>query len=252
MLAALFLVLGGQGVWAAFNAPQLAVQRIVVAGSQTLQPEQVAAMTGIGLGTNIFRANLYRARKTIQSVPAIREANVARLLPSTIAITLVERRPALVLASSGRLFEVDGEGVIFREISPFAPPSAGLPLLSPQPGVPARLGERLDRSVVEAALHCVRLARAKGLLLSKMSIDAHGDLWLNVKVAGERSQPSSSLPIRIGRPQELSAKISDTSDLLQHAPQLAQVAQYLDVSCPRRPAYRLAAEQSANPVAPRQ
>src|SRR5262249_60464518 len=62
ILIVLLMGLAGECVWAAFNSPRLAVRRIVVAGSRTLSRDQVTAMMGVRLGTNIFRANLFRAR----------------------------------------------------------------------------------------------------------------------------------------------------------------------------------------------
>jgi hypothetical protein len=238
LLIVLLMGLAGECVWAAFNSPRLAVRRIVVAGSRTLSPDQVTAMTGVCLGSNIFRANLYRARKAVQAAPAIRDANVARLLPDTIAVTLEEREPVLTLAAGSRLFDVDAAGVVYREI---AQPVRGRAILSLglQPSV--ELGQTLDRSVVEAALHCVRLARADGLLLWKITIDAQDDLWLNIRVGGPPGVPGPSLKVRMGRPQELGAKFADARHILRGAPQLAEAAAYLDVSCPRRPAYCVAA-----------
>jgi cell division protein FtsQ len=283
LLSGLLFLLGAECIWAAFHSPRLAVQRIVVTGSTTLTSEQVAAMAGIRVGENIFRTNLFRIRQAIRSAPAIREANVARLLPATLAIQVVEREARLILLQGARYYEVDAEGVVFREVPPrkaalgsvlraprysgsLSAPVTDDPRLSTRsaehgarsgsvatlvlrPGLTARLGETLPRPIVEAALHCVRLARAEGLMLRKMSIDAHGDLWLNVAVAGASSTAPLSLPIRVGRSEELGAKFADTRHVLQHAPRLAAVAQYLDVSCPRRPAYRVAAEDSRSAVA---
>jgi POTRA domain, FtsQ-type len=238
LLTVLLMGLAGECVWAAFNSPRLAVRRIVVTGSRTLSPDQVTAMTGVPLGSNIFRANLYRARKAVQAAPAIRDANVARLLPDTIAVTLEEREPALTLAAGTRLFDVDATGVVYREIHQ---PVRGRAILFLEANPSLELGQTLDPSVVEAALHCVRLARADGLLLWKITIDAHDDLWLNIKVSGPPGAPGPSLKIRMGRPQELGAKFADARHVLRGAPQLAEAAEYLDVSCPRRPAYRVAA-----------
>jgi hypothetical protein len=244
LLSGLLLVLGAECVWVLFHTPRLAVQRVAVTGSTTLSAQQVAEMAGIQVGENIFRTNLYRVRRSIRSAPAIREATVARLLPGTIVVTLAEREPRLILLQEGRSYEVDSEGVVFRELPRDGRGQAvrrTCPYLALRPGTFVRLGEAVPRPLVEAALHCVRLARAEGLLLWKLSIDAHDDLWLNVKVAEPNAVSPLSLPIRVGTPRELGAKFADTRDVLQHAPQLAAVAQYLDVSCPRRPAYRVAA-----------
>jgi cell division septal protein FtsQ len=240
-LLVLLMGLAGECVWAAFNSPRLAVRRIVVAGSRTLSPDQVAAMTGVRLGSNIFRANLYRARKAVQAAPAIRDANVSRLLPDTIAVTLEEREPVLTLAAGTRLFDVDADGVVYREIRQ---PVRGRAILSLERAPSIGQGQTLDPSVVEAALHCVKLARADGLLLWKITIDAQDDLWLNIKVGGPAGVPGPSLRVRMGRPLELGAKFADARHILRGAPQLAEAAEYLDVSCPRRPAYRVAAGSS--------
>jgi hypothetical protein len=45
------------------------------------------------------------------------------------------------------------------------------------------------------------------------------------------------LRIRLGRPEELRLKFADAQRVLRGAPQISDLAAYLDVSCAGRPAY---------------
>jgi hypothetical protein len=274
LLLAVLVALAGECLYAAFHSPRFLIRRIQVVGAKTLSAEDVTRLTGLRPGTNIFRANLYRATRAIRVLPAIREANISRVLPDTIAVTLTEREPRFLLTVMTRQWEVDREGIVFREVvRPAAPavpgarvdgstpgpvpgptgvPSVpgtghretGAPLptiLSLPPTTPVRLGQALDRSLIRAALHCAKLAYADGLKIWKIRVDGHGDLWLNIKVPGPSRGSEPSWTVRMGRAEQLTAKFADARKVIRGAPQLAVTAEYLDVSCPRRPAYRLAA-----------
>jgi hypothetical protein len=265
LMTAMLVALAGECLYAAFHSPRFLIRRIQVAGAKTLSPEDVTRLTGLRPGTNIFRANLYRANRALRSVPAIREANVSRVLPDTIAVTLTEREPRFLLSVATRLWEVDREGVVFREVGARRPaPGAQRPvgtdqrpaplndrapgtgrraptILSLPPSTVVQLGKPLDPSVIQSALHCAKMAHADGLKIWKIRVDAHGDLWLNIRVPGPSREMEPSWSVRLGRAEQLTAKFADARRILRGAPQLAVTAEYLDVSCPRRPAYRLAA-----------
>jgi hypothetical protein len=99
------------------------------------------------------------------------------------------------------------------------------------------VGQKVPRELLVSAKQCVRLARAAGLSLTKISIDAQHHLWLNIQVPGAGGALVKPLRVRMGRPEDLALKFADAQQVLRGAPQVSDLAAYLDVSCAGRPAY---------------
>jgi cell division protein FtsQ len=210
------------------------VRRVHVAGAKTLRAEHVMSLAGVPIGQNIFRTNLYQARLAVQKEPVIHHVKITRLLPDTVVVTVHERTPAFTLATGGRLLEVDAHGMIYRSL---ARPLPRLPVLSMAGGSSLKVGEKITPELLASARECVRLAQAAGLSLAKITVDARRDLWLNITVSGAGSPLAKPLRVRLGRPEELQSKFADAQRVLRGAPQVTDLAAYLDVSCAGRPAY---------------
>jgi len=69
LLSLCLLALGAETLDVAFNSPRLAVKKVSVEGAKTLPTAHVAELTGVPIGRNIFRTNLYRARLAVQQEP---------------------------------------------------------------------------------------------------------------------------------------------------------------------------------------
>jgi cell division protein FtsQ len=234
-LLALSLVgLGGEALYAAFNSPRLVVRRVRVAGTKTLSAEHVIALSGIPLGQNIFRTNLYRARLSVEREPVIHHVGISRLLPDTVVVSVRERTPAFTLALADQLYQVDLYGMIYRAIGR-AP--AGVPVLGIAEPAPWKVGQKVPAELLASATQCVRLARSVGLPLAKITVDAQRHLWLNILVSGAGSPTAKPLRVRLGRPEALQLKFADAQRVLRGAPHVSDLAAYLDVSCAGRPAY---------------
>lgn len=234
LLSLALISLGAEILFVAFNSPRLAVSKVRVDGVKSLRPERVAAMSGVPLGQNIFRTNLYRARLAMQQEPAIHHVAVSRILPDTVVVTVHERTPALTLALSERLLEVDQYGMIYRTLTQ---PLPGIPVLNLEDTVSWQVGQKVPLEMLASVLECVRLAKAGGLALAKITVDDHHDLWLNIGVSGAASPLTKPLRVRLGRPEDLRLKFADAQRVLRGAPQVSSLAAYLDVSCAGRPAY---------------
>lgn len=72
-------------------------------------------MANIKLGTNLFSINLEKIRRQIAKNSWIKEAAVARKLPSTIWIYAGEYTPYAIMAKED-LYLVDNNGVVFKEV----------------------------------------------------------------------------------------------------------------------------------------
>lgn len=76
---------------------------------------EIKELAGIKAGSNLFAVDLKKISARISGEPWVREAAVARKLPSTIWIYVNEHVPAAVL-SRGGLYLVGQDGSVFKEM----------------------------------------------------------------------------------------------------------------------------------------
>jgi cell division protein FtsQ len=105
--------------WAArrhiMTSPRFAVTEVEVEGADHRSSEAIAAESGILVGTNVFALDLDGARAGILSDPWIAEVSLARRLPGTILVQVVERKAAALLAM-GDTFLATGDGEPFKKL----------------------------------------------------------------------------------------------------------------------------------------
>src|SRR6266511_2702543 len=91
------------------TTPRFAVTSVEVRGASRTSPEQILAVAAIPRGTNIFRLDTVGVTGRVESLPAVRRADVVRELPDRVVISVEERRP-FTLVHGGRLHWMDEEG----------------------------------------------------------------------------------------------------------------------------------------------
>lgn len=105
--------------WAArrhiMTSPRFAVTDVQVVGADHRPPDAIAAESGIAVGTNVFALDLDGARASILADPWIAEVSLARRLPGTILVQVVERKAAALLAM-GDTFLATAEGEPFKKL----------------------------------------------------------------------------------------------------------------------------------------
>ena len=117
--------------WAArrhiMTSPRFAVTELQVEGADHRASEAIAAESGIVVGTNVFALDLDAARAGILADPWIAEVSLARRLPGTILVQVVERKAAAMLAM-GDTFLATGDGEPFKKLEAGDP--VELPLIT--------------------------------------------------------------------------------------------------------------------------
>ena len=128
-------VLLGLGLvaWLLWASPVLAVRSVRVDGVSMLAVDQVQATAGIDQGTPLLRVDVAAARDRVARLPQVDSVEVARGWPSTVVITVVERRPVAVVGTPGRRSLVDASGVLFDTVTGDAPDGV-VPLDVADPG----------------------------------------------------------------------------------------------------------------------
>jgi hypothetical protein len=124
--------------------------------------EQLVKLTGFSTGKNLFLLDLDEANRKLAATPEVRSANVERILPDTIRVTLERRVPVFLFAGTGegeasetfipgKSYLCDNAGVMLRpeRLDPeflALPVIRGIDLTGAEPGKP--LGnERLTYAI---------------------------------------------------------------------------------------------------------
>jgi cell division protein FtsQ len=125
------------------------VQRVVVRDNHRLSNGEVLALVDGLRGESILTVDLDRWRATLLNSPWVADASLRRTLPSTVEVTVRERKPLGIGRINGSLYLVDEAGVVIDEYGPnYA--DLDLPIID---GFSAAPGEN-NPDAARAALAC--------------------------------------------------------------------------------------------------
>jgi len=114
------IAIAGTVAWAARRyirtSPRFGVAEIVTTGARHRSPEDLATTAGVVKGQNVFTIDLDRARARLLADPWISDAHLARQLPGTVFIRVVEREAAALLATGDGTYLVTREGAIIKKV----------------------------------------------------------------------------------------------------------------------------------------
>jgi cell division protein FtsQ len=150
IVLALVLALLGTSLWGLYFSTALVTKRVNVVGTHNLTRTQVSLAAQVPLGVPLVRQDLDAIAARTATLPAVESAAVTRDWPSTITVTVVERRPVLAVRQSSGYVVVDKYGIAYQT-QPVLPPevllaevNAGdVPLLSEVAIVAAALPHKL-------------------------------------------------------------------------------------------------------------
>jgi cell division protein FtsQ len=93
------------------------VEHINVTGFDRVDEAEALRAADIRRGRNILGVSTERAEAVIESNPYIEVATIVRILPDTVNVSVVERRPVVLVNMDG-LFIMDEKGVLFKRYVP--------------------------------------------------------------------------------------------------------------------------------------
>lgn len=102
--------------------PDYNLTNVEISDDGTLSREQILRVSGIREGENIFKVDLATARENLSQLPQVEHAELERMLPNKIAITIAERKPIAWLAAKGSedpttsedAFLIDRKGILIK------------------------------------------------------------------------------------------------------------------------------------------
>ena len=94
------------------TSPRFAVTEIVVTGTRRRSPEEITNVAELSTGVNIFGVDTGRARTRILGDPWVKDATVEKKLPGKLTVSVVEKEPAVLVASGDTyLYTRDGQPI---------------------------------------------------------------------------------------------------------------------------------------------
>jgi cell division protein FtsQ len=132
------------------------VRTVQVQGASTMASNDIVRATGVTAGQPILTVDLAQVRERLLGVGWVKEARVVRLLPDTLLLAVVQRKPLAVWQHEGRAVVVDVDGAPVREADPGRFPE--LPLIVGQAAneaAPAFMAELDQRPWLKARIDAV-------------------------------------------------------------------------------------------------
>ena len=97
------------------SSPRFDVKRVAVAGLKRVDQTHILAQADLPRGANVFAINLDEVRERVEGLKWVRFATVQRVLPGTIAISVVEREPAGLARIRGKILQFDAEAELLAQ-----------------------------------------------------------------------------------------------------------------------------------------
>ena len=139
------------------NSSLFDLVEIAVAGNVTVSREEIVALSGIRIGTNLMNVSRLAAAESIRTQPYIKEAEVARIFPNRLEIRVTERVPLAIISYDERYLVLDENGYCLTEIGLATAESWVLPVIrSSSESIRILPGERSADKGVLAALSLIQ------------------------------------------------------------------------------------------------
>lgn len=221
----LLVVLWLVGAWAIERSWLVALDEIQVTGTGRLDPADVIAAADLELGTSTLRLRLGPATDRVEQLPLVANADLSRVSPVTVRITVVERVPVLVgragaERSDDRAVLIDEEGVVIA--------TGADPALTPVEVVgqlPA-VGVQLDDTTPMGSAWLVWQGLSGPLRAEVRSLEARSSDDVDLRL-------EDGTRVRFGRPDQLAEKVRSLGALLEEL--AGERVAVIDVRAPANP-----------------
>ena len=190
-----FALVVGIGITVAWSArryvktsPRFAVSEIVTTGSKRRSADELASIAGISKGQNVFTTDLDGARARLLADPWVSEANLARQLPGTIYVRVVEREAAGVLGTGDGTYLVTRDGALIKRLESGDP--TDLPVITgvslEQLTADREGATRTVRRALDLAFDVERSPLAQRSALEEVHVEPNGEMSLVMGKSGVR------------------------------------------------------------------
>jgi cell division protein FtsQ len=199
-LLLLMALLGLLAIGAIIGLKVFQIRSVTVKGNNTVSAESIIALSGIGAGENILKANLVQAKKNIESDPLLHVLNISRVFPDIVSIEVCERAPHGAIAYLGGYVIIDENGIVldYRDSLPAGqyPLVTGVEIKPSEKGKPVSGVDGVQQKTMYDLLSALYDSGAMQYV-SEADLGNGGNIWL---LTGE------GLQIELGKPTDLYKK----------------------------------------------
>ncbi|MDR1953262.1 MAG: FtsQ-type POTRA domain-containing protein [Clostridiales Family XIII bacterium] len=135
----LLVVAIGVGAYFIMTSDLFSIRTIEIAGNEHYTKEQLAEMSGIRIGANMFKINMGKVAERLSGDPYIEQSKIERKPFHRIVVTVEERKERFLINDGAKYMVVDYDGMVLREAA--EPPP--LPLIENFEVTKAKPGEAL-------------------------------------------------------------------------------------------------------------
>jgi len=169
---AVVLVVAGYGAFRGVRliaaASSLQISHMTVRGQGRLSTGEVLSLVEGLRGRNILSVHLDEWQQRLLSSPWVESATIRRVLPSTVEITVHERRPVGIGRLGTSMYLIDAQGVIIDEYGP-AHADIDLPIIDGLAASPRDGGSIVDVPRAEFASRAIAALGERPEVLKRVS-----------------------------------------------------------------------------------
>ena len=158
-----------------FENPYFSVREIQVRGGEKIGGKEIVAMAGLKQGMNLWKIEPAAIEKKVAKHPWVRRVLVRREFPRRVVIEVEERAPKAI-AALGKLYYVDADGVVFKEVG--AGENVKFPLLTGLRSDELATPNAATRGKIQEAIRLAELMGKDPHMLSEIRFDAPDRLVL--------------------------------------------------------------------------
>lgn len=170
------------------QSPRFALKDLKIEGNHHRSREQIVALSGIAIGQNVVDLDLEAARARIEKDPWIERATIVRRLPASVAIDVVERDAAAIVALSSGTWLATSHGELFKRIDAEDPND--LPVITGINEVDAAGDRESTAQIIRRALDLAADAERVGLFggrVQELAVDSDGGITAVLSRAAAKS-----------------------------------------------------------------
>lgn len=219
-------------VFGLLRSPLLDVDRILVAGSNSIDRDQVVEASEIGRGDALIDIDIAAARASVMDVPGVASARVELDWPSTVRISVTDEQPLAVLGVGERRVVVARGGRVLAELPAEEQPV--LPLIAvAETGLLDGLepGRQVPDALMDVVVVLEQVPEPLGSRLGGVDVGSDGTLTLQL-TPGEGDSDNGG-EVAFGRPEDVPSKLLAVASMLAAAN--VRCLDVLDVREPLRP-----------------
>jgi len=204
------------------NSAFFNLQKIEVSGCTTVAEDTVLKLSGVVLGTNLFKIDKEKIQTKVEMHPVIKRVQIFRRLPHTIKLQVMERTPIAIVVGTTGYLAIDDEGILVQQVDDLL--KMNFPVIS---GITLEgstsLGADLSTPGLESALQLLRLMD-KEFLEGVAEIKAASQYSLTFKML-------QGVEIRFGEPENIEQKLQIIKELLIENEEIInnQTVEYIDL-----------------------